>query len=62
MAKIKSVVAMAKREWGLITKSCERTFGDDRSILYLYCGGSYMSVCVCVSKFIELYTKKREFN
>ena len=57
MAKITSVVAMVKREWGLITKPCERTFGDDGTILYLYCGGSYMSVCV--SKFIELYSKKR---
>lgn len=34
---------------GLTTNRLEWTFGYDKNVLYLDCGGSYMTVCICQS-------------
>lgn len=50
---------VAKGYWygeGLTTRGTN--FGGDETVLYRECGGGDNDVSVCLSKLIELYTKK----
>ena len=33
--------------WGGMTTENVRAFEDDRNVLYLDCGGGYMTICSC---------------
>lgn len=59
--KIKSVAAVGKG-WGERTthKGTGRNFWGDKHLISLSC--RQLHGYMCFSKFIELYTKKREFN